>query len=87
LLTEDHLDETLAGLWYHLDALAALDAQREDLLEIVPELCLLLIGDLGEEVEGERGLDLLLPGLVAGFERLVKGVWPQCNRDQVQVKL
>jgi hypothetical protein len=41
LLTEDHLDETLASIRYHLDALATLDAQQEDLLEIVPELCLL----------------------------------------------
>lgn len=88
LLTEDHLDETLAGLRYHLDALATLDAQREDLLEILPELCLLRDGSgLREEVEGQGGLDFLLPGLVAGFEGLVQGVRPQGDWDQVQVKL
>jgi hypothetical protein len=70
LLSENHVDETIAGLRYHLDALAALDAQREDLLKVVPDERL-LGGGLGEEVKGEGGLDLFLPGLVAGFKRLV----------------
>ena len=87
LLSEDHLHETIGRLRYHLDTLTALDAQREDLLEVVPKERLLGGGGLGEEVEGERGLDLILPGLVAGFEGLVQSVRPQGDRDQVQVKL
>lgn len=53
MLSEDHLHETIARLRYYLDTLAALDAKREDLLEVVPEERLLGGGGLGEEVEGE----------------------------------
>ena len=87
LLREDHLDETIAWFRYHLDTLAAQDAQREDLLEEVPEERLLGGGGLGEEVKGKRGLDLLLPCLVAGFKCLMQCVRSKGDRNQNQVKL